>query len=150
MRRFRAVVGLVAALACFTAAAAFAQDAQGAGLLDRIDWGAVAAVVSILGVGWRLRDRSDKNRDRAEAAIKAVADESKEAHKGITENINRVDGKVEKLRESVDEKIGKLRDEARQDRTETNGKIDRLIESVGGMRETVARIDATLKERAAK
>lgn len=82
MRRFRAVAGLVVVLACFTATAAFAQDAQGGARL--IDWAAVGAGGTILAVGvaWMAISRSDRkyiaeridgNRDRIEAAGKEFA-----------------------------------------------------------------------------
>lgn len=62
-------------------------------------WGfLVAGLVAVAGAAWAVRG---KIATEGEKTRKDITEESREAHKGITENINRVDGKVNDLSKEV-------------------------------------------------
>ena len=138
MRRFRAVAGLVAALACFTAAAAFAQDAQGGarGTNWEVLIGAGTLLLGLWGVSRAIhkdtletRDKINTGdngiRDKIDEAIKAIASDSDKAHATIGSNIDKLRGEMQEDRRAADARID-------ADRRAADSRIDRLLEVATG------------------
>ena len=140
------------------------------------DWqflvGVAVLLVSVWLAAWGARGKiaSEARETRRESTV---------AHKEITENINRVDAKIETsvetlrrearedrtearegskgtdakidaLRESVDAKIDRTDGQIGDLRKSVDARIDGLSVTVNDTRSIVERIDTTLKERAPK